>query len=556
MKDDTHHGLTFDEWDEARFPRAKTQDFDRVVERAISRRGFLGGVLAFGSGAAVMGSGRLKGSTALAQAAGRFPFDQIAAQTDGTVHVPEGYDWQVLVRWGDPLFSDAPSSTHETGVPTEGSDRVFGENTDGMELFSSTAARSSPSTTNTPTTTSTCRLEHCRGDSLTRSARRARPTTCCGCRTSRASPSWRVAEGRERLVASSSTAPSTAASRTTRRCDRRTRRRARADEDRGRSDRHEVPRHVQQLRLGPDAVGHLPDLRGKLQRLLRRDRRDADRRDDRRRLRPLRHRGGGLGLRLPPLRSALRRLARTRTSRTAPAGSSRSTRATRRDARQAHRARPLQARERRLCAAPKTTGVVVYMGDDERGEFMYKWVSRDAYDEGGDTSTLLDEGSSSPRTSRTTRPAQWVALTPDATGMEPAEIAIFTRTAASAVGATTMDRPEWIAVNPTAPEAYCCLTNNSRRGATDEAGEVLTNAGGDPMEVNAPEPARDQRVRPDRPLAPCGRRPRQRRASTGISTSWPATRTSTRTAPMPEPTTSTRATSSTRPTGCRSTPPA
>ena len=136
MKDDKHHGLTFDEWDEARFPRAEIQEFDRVVERAISRRGFLGGVLAFGSGAAVMGTAMLKGTTALAQAGGRFPFTQIAAQTDGTVHVPEGYDWQVLVRWGDPLFSDAPEFSQETGVPTEGSDRVFGENTDGMELFS------------------------------------------------------------------------------------------------------------------------------------------------------------------------------------------------------------------------------------------------------------------------------------------------------------------------------------------------------------------------------------------------------------------------------------
>src|SRR5690606_32079095 len=36
--------------------------------------------------------------------------------------------------------------------------------------------------------------------------------------------------------------------------------------------------------------------------------------------------------------------------------------------------------------------VVVYMGDDERGEFMYKWVSRDVYVPGGDTSTLLSEG--------------------------------------------------------------------------------------------------------------------------------------------------------------------
>ena len=99
--------LSADEWDELKFPRPEVQDFDRVVERAISRRGFLGGVLAFGSGAAVMGAGLLKGTTALAQPASRFPFMPIAAQTDNTVHVPEGYSWKTLVRWGDALFSDA-----------------------------------------------------------------------------------------------------------------------------------------------------------------------------------------------------------------------------------------------------------------------------------------------------------------------------------------------------------------------------------------------------------------------------------------------------------------
>jgi secreted PhoX family phosphatase len=54
-------------------------------------------------------------------------------------------------------------------------------------------------------------------------------------------------------------------------------------------------------------------------------------------------------------------------------------------------------------------------------------------------------------------------------------IHIHTRQAASAVGATTMDRPEWVAVNPVAVEAYCALTNNSRRAADG------TNAGGDAM---------------------------------------------------------------------------
>ena len=99
--------LSADAWDERRFPRPEVQEFDRVVERAVSRRGFLGGALAFGSGAAVMGSALLKGGTALAQHSSRFAFAQLAPQTDGTVHVPEGYSWKVVARWGDALFSDA-----------------------------------------------------------------------------------------------------------------------------------------------------------------------------------------------------------------------------------------------------------------------------------------------------------------------------------------------------------------------------------------------------------------------------------------------------------------
>jgi secreted PhoX family phosphatase len=133
---DTPHGLSHDEWDELHRPAPETTDFDRVVEKAISRRGFLGGVLAFGSGAAVMGTSFLKGSTAMAQTASRFPFTPIPAYTDGTVHVPEGYTWDVVVRWGDALFSDAEGAFDPaTGVSVDHVERVFGENTDGMEVF-------------------------------------------------------------------------------------------------------------------------------------------------------------------------------------------------------------------------------------------------------------------------------------------------------------------------------------------------------------------------------------------------------------------------------------
>ena len=55
-----------------------------------------------------------------------------------------------------------------------------------------------------------------------------------------------------------------------------------------------------------------------------------------------------------------------------------------------------------------------------------------------------------------------------------AEICMNTRLAASAVKATTMDRPEWVAANPLSPEVYCCLTNNKHRGRRK-------NEGGDAM---------------------------------------------------------------------------
>jgi hypothetical protein len=44
-----------------------------------------------------------------------------------------------------------------------------------------------------------------------------------------------------------------------------------------------------------------------------------------------------------------------------------------------------------------------------------------------------------------------------------------------------MDRPEWVAVNPYAVEAYCALTNNSNRG-------VKPNAGGDATPAAGPNP--------------------------------------------------------------------
>jgi uncharacterized protein len=124
---------------------------------------------------------------------------------------------------------------------------------------------------------------------------------------------------------------------------------------------------------------------------------------------------------------------------------------------------------------------VVYLGDDERGEYLYKWISRDAYIAGGATETLLTEGQLYAAKFADDMTGAWLPLTPEATGMDAAMICIHTRQAASKLGATTMDRPEWVATNPVAVEAYVALTNNSNRG-------VKPNAGGDATPVGGPNP--------------------------------------------------------------------
>ena len=125
--------------------------------------------------------------------------------------------------------------------------------------------------------------------------------------------------------------------------------------------------------------------------------------------------------------------------------------------------------------------VVVYLGDDERGEYLYRYVSNNRYNQNADIDDLMENGTLYVAKFNEDGSGHWIALTSENTEMELAEICIHTRQAASKVGATTMDRPEWVAANPNKAEVFCALTNNKNRG-------VKPNAGGDAQPVGGVNP--------------------------------------------------------------------
>ncbi|GLT16868.1 transcriptional initiation protein Tat [Vibrio zhanjiangensis] len=125
--------------------------------------------------------------------------------------------------------------------------------------------------------------------------------------------------------------------------------------------------------------------------------------------------------------------------------------------------------------------VVVYMGDDERGEHLYKFVSKNKYQVGNDQQNrnLLEEGTLYVAKFDFDKDelkghGQWVELTYGKNGLvkangfsDQAEVVTFARRAATHVGATTMDRPEWVAVHPDKKFVFCTLTNNKNRGVKE-----------------------------------------------------------------------------------------
>ncbi|MGH3759379.1 PhoX family protein [Actinophytocola sp.] len=148
--------------------------------------------------------------------------------------------------------------------------------------------------------------------------------------------------------------------------------------------------------------------------------------------------------------------------------------------------------------------VVVYMGDDERFDYFYKYVSKNRFKRGDSRAarrhnrSLLDEGTlyvarftgdspaaeidgsgTLPSDGQFDGRGEWVPLASANRSfvdeMSADEVYVYTRLAADKVGATKLDRPEDVQPHPRNGTVYLALTNNNDRGAAGKAGPDEAN---------------------------------------------------------------------------------
>ena len=455
------------ELDDFEDPKTGPTDFEMLAETAISRRGFLDCTVACGVAAFVMGTAGLAPLTARA-AARRIGFEPVAANTLDTVTVPNGYGWHIVVRWGDPMWSDSILFDQATRGSGASQERAFGDNNDGMSLFDD-GGRSVLAVNN----------EYVNNNIVYGGAGTGKPENADDVRKGKAGHGVSVVEiaqtdGRWSVV-----------------IDSPYNRRITADtpmEITGAAAGHELMKTAADptgtMSLGTwnncgngrtpwgtylaceenfngyfsssdpefevsaelDRYGVKPKERGYAWAT-------TDERFDISR-HPNETNRAGYIVEIDPLDPNSTPKKRTSLGRF--------------------------KHENAEVVLAANGQAVVYMGDDERGEFLYRFISDGVYAQGGDNEDLLESGRLFVARFADDGRGEWVELNPASTRMaSQAEICIHTRQAASAVGATTMDRPEWVAANPKKAEVYCCLTNNRNRG-------VKPNAGGDATPVGGP----------------------------------------------------------------------
>lgn len=125
------------------------------------------------------------------------------------------------------------------------------------------------------------------------------------------------------------------------------------------------------------------------------------------------------------------------------------------------------------CAVCQDGRIAVYLSDDDRNEYLYKFVSARPWNprDRAANRDLLDEGTLYVARFDADGSGRWLELAPGRNGLTarkgfatPADVCLRTRAAADIAGATPLDRPEWVAVDPTrAGRLMASLTNNHAR---------------------------------------------------------------------------------------------
>lgn len=110
-----------------------------IIERSVHRRTLLGGALGVAA-AQFLGGSLLSGRAKAAAAAplgvsSLLGFTEVAPSQDDTIHVPPGYVWDVLLPWGTPLFSNVAAFQADASNTAADQEGQVGFNHDGMHYF-------------------------------------------------------------------------------------------------------------------------------------------------------------------------------------------------------------------------------------------------------------------------------------------------------------------------------------------------------------------------------------------------------------------------------------
>lgn len=445
-----HDEISFNEWDEQQNPRsAKETDFSRLV----SRRALLGGGALMGAAAFVLGA---RGLTPAAHAVSNSiamgngaKFAPIAANSLDTITLPEGYRWNVVAQWGDPLFSNQPEFDHATRGTAASQAVAFGDNNDGMDLFeidgktvmvvnneyTNRGVMFGYNASGLPETIEDVnkgKMAH--GVTIMEIAEsNGRWSIVKDSRfNKRFTPDTAInvvgpARG-SKLLKTALDPQGTTVQGTYNNCGN------------GRTPWGTY------LACEENFNGYFSNSLGE----------DAPRTDEQKRY-GVNNKDWGYGWAKADDRFDL---SKTPNEPNRHGWVTEINPATGEATKLTALGRFKHENAEVVIAADGR--VVVYMGDDERGDYLYRFVSSERYTENGDNSRLLHEGELFVAKFNDDGTGRWMNLK-DA-GMAADETLVFARIAADKLGATTMDRPEWVAANPFKNEAYVCLTNNKNRG--------------------------------------------------------------------------------------------